>query len=479
MGRFGWLGFLLAVCPSFINALTIPGPVPGMEFVEIEPDTFEYGRVEEGGIAAKTGDSVWVRSYQMMTTEVTRGMWETVMGVDVSGFPDSSVVIGTGSDHPMTMVSLHDCMAFAESLSAMDTLHLYRVPIDRYWTYAACPGTYAPYSWGEDTLDVMDAHCWYAANSGDSLHPVASRTPNSLGIHDMFGSVWEWTTVAEGVEFQDTETGETVVGQVMRGGSVYAPAGLCRMDIWIPADSGAAYSDVGFRLIRRARSEEPEEDEDTRAAYERLLESHHWDNRFSLFAEPMLAVGGISHDFDDDDIQQFGYDVKGGCEQDAAYLRLGFGKQFGGFGAYAYGEAGHLGPGSLIDNHGPWILPEVLLRMNLLGGGIELRFRGVRARLGYGLYTGTAEIDEDTTGHYSPGSWTTDIEDGTGISYAIGYIAPFSEHWSAGLEWSQHFIDLRLAESGTGVPPSDHSARQSEVRFFANYRLPFNFSDIF
>jgi len=451
-----------------------------MEFVEIERDTFEYGRLEEAGMAVKTGDSLWVRTYQMMTTEVTQGMWETVMGVRVSSYLDSAGVNGIGPEYPMCMVSLYDCIAFAESLSAMDTLYLYRVPIDRYWIYAACPGTYLPYSWGEDTLDVMEAHCWFAANSGDSLHPVATREPNSLGIHDMFGNVWEWTTVSEGVEFQDTETGETAVGQVMRGGSGYSTAGVCRTDVWITADSGAAYTDAGFRLIRRARFQGTGEDEeDSRAAYERLLESHHWDQRFSLFAEPMLAVGGISHDFNDDDIEQFGYDVKGGCEQDAAYLRLGFGKQFGGFGAYGYGEVGHLGPGSLIDNHGPWILPEVLLRMNLLGGGIELRYRGVRARLGYGVYSGTAEIDEDTTGHYSPGSWTTDIEDGSGFSYAIGYIAPFSEHWSAGLEWSQHFIDLRLAESGTGVAPSEHSARQSEVRFFANYRLPFHFSDIF
>ena len=482
MGRFRFWGFVI-IFSSTLTAQTFPGPVPGMEFVEMHRDTFEYRRIEkDDGLTVISGDSMWVRTYQIMTTEVTQEMWQTVMDLDVSGYLDSAGVIGIGLQYPMCMVSLYDCIAFAESLSAMDTLYLYRVPIDRYWTYAAAAGTYTPYFWGEDTLEVMNSYCWHAVNSGDSLHPVATRAPNSFGIHDMFGNVWEWTTVYGGAELQDPETGEASVGQVLRGGSAYSPAGICGRDNWIPTDSSAAYSDVGFRLIRKALFNETEDDQESRIHHEVNLDSIRslqWDDRYALFLEPMLAVGSISHDFNDDDIEQFGYDVKNGCEQDAAYIRLGFGRQFGAIGAYGYGEAGYIGPGCLMDNHGPWILPEVLLSMNLLGGGMELRFWEVRARLGYGIYTGTAEIDADTSGAYPGESWNTDIEDGSGISYAIGLIFPASKRWSGGIEWSQHFIDLKLGQSGTGVPPSEHRAEQSEIRIFMNYRLPFYFSDIF
>lgn len=240
--------------------------------------------------------------------------------------------------------------------------------------------------------------------------------------------------------------------------------------IAVSLDSSEVYSCGGFGLSRTLSDHESASGTFSCGHMTDMLLR---DDRFAVFGEAMLSVGVISHDFDDDDIEQFGYDVKGGCEQDAAYFRAGIGKHFGLFGAFAYGEVGYLGPGAIFDNHGPWILPEVLLRMNMLGAGIELRYGLFRGRLGYASYGGKAEIDEDTTGAFSTDSWTTDIDEGGGINYAIGLQLPIDENWSAGLEWSQHFIDLRLAESGTGVIPTDHRARQSEIRFFGNYQLPF------
>lgn len=466
---------LAVLCsPAATAAQVLQGPVQGMEFVELPGGPFEYGRIEDVfGNVISPGDSVSLRSFQIMTTEVTQSMWEMVMGEDVALYLDSAGVEGIGPEYPMCMVSLEDCRAFANSLNDIDSLFSYRLLPDRYWTYACATGTYTPYPWGDDTLGVMAAYCWYSMNSGDSLHPAGSLAANLWSLHDMCGNVYEWTTLSGGVEFEDPETGETVRGQIIRGGSAYSKTYQCRMEYWIPVDTTAMYTDVGFRVARLPRATELIEIEIPQSV---ILDSLLREDRFAVFIEPMLAVGGISHDFDEDDIQQFGYDVKSGCEQDCAYLRIGLGKHFSRFGAFIYGETGHLGPGVLLDNHGPWILPEVLLRMNMFGGGLELRYFPVRLRLGYGSYTGEAEIDfdYDTTQTSSPtGSWTTDIVDGRGISYGIGLHIPVSETVAAGVEWSQHFIDLKLEESGTGVEPSDHKARQSEVRFFVNFQLPF------
>ncbi len=474
----GFVLFTLLISPVSSSAQVVPGPVPGMEFVELPGGDYEYVRVEDVfGDVLFEGDSVSIRPFQIMTTEVTQAMWEKVMGVDVQAYLDSAGVEFTGPEYPMCMVSLRDCIAFVDSLNSMDSLYSYRIPPDTYWTYACAAGTYTTFSWGADSLQVMSLHCWFSANSGDSLHTVASLSPNQWGICDMCGNVFEWTTVSGGVEFEDLLTGETGTGQVFRGGSVYSIARLCQRDYWVAADSAVRYSDCGFRVARMHRSSERDDAEQPRRV---VLDSLLREDRFAIYIEPMLAIGGISHDFNQDDIEQIGYDVKGGCEQDCAYLRAGLGKHFGRFGAFVYGEIGHLGPGVLIDNHGPWILPEVLLRMNLVGGGVEFRYYPVRLRLGYGSYSGEAEIDSDTTGTPFPGgSWTTDIVDGRGFSFGIGLHTPISENIAAGVEWSQHFIDLKLAESGTGVEPSEHTAKQYEVRFFVNFQLPFEWNAIF
>lgn len=195
-------------------------------------------------------------------------------------------------------------------------------------------------------------------------------------------------------------------------------------------------------------------------------------NGFLLFAEGGLAVGGISHDFNDDAIQQFGYPVKSGCEQDGASLRGGIGRYFSSFGTFIYGELGYIGPGALFDNHGPWILPEVLLSMTEIAGGIEFRYHPARVRFGYGTYLGTATVDQDTVGSGSPGSWSTDIQDGRGFHYAVGAQGPANEWLDVGVEWFQHFITLKLAESNTGAEPAEHSATQSGIRIYAAARLP-------
>jgi len=75
---------------------------------------------------------------------------------------------------------------------------------------------------------------WFGANSGKTVHEAGSeKATNKWDIHDMSGSVWEWTN-----DWYHLELGTSPVtdpsgpakglGRVLRGGSVEVAAELIR-----------------------------------------------------------------------------------------------------------------------------------------------------------------------------------------------------------------------------------------------------------
>ena len=62
----------------------------------------------------------------------------------------------------------------------------YRLPTDAEWQYACKAGT-TGYRYGP-----LDDIAWYDGNSAGRAHHVGEKAPNSWGLFDMLGNVWEW-----------------------------------------------------------------------------------------------------------------------------------------------------------------------------------------------------------------------------------------------------------------------------------------------
>ncbi|OAD22045.1 Sulphatase-modifying factor domain protein [Candidatus Thiomargarita nelsonii] len=99
---------------------------------------------------------------------------------------------------PVVCVSWYDGTAYAEWLSEQ-TGQQYRLPTEAQWEYAARAGTETKYWWGNTASHEYanygaDQCCSPLAEGKDRWEytaPVGSFAPNSFGIYDTAGNVWE------------------------------------------------------------------------------------------------------------------------------------------------------------------------------------------------------------------------------------------------------------------------------------------------
>ncbi len=222
----------------------------GMEFVCILPGSFAMGSPK----SEKHHEVVLSRGFFMQKTPVTVGQWREF--VKQSGHsPESGKWEHPGfeqtDEHPVTCVSWHDAMELARWLSKKGKGD-FDLPTEAQWEYACRAGSKAAYCFGDDPQQLNE-YAWFSENSGRGTHPVGTRKPNAWGLHDMHGNVWEWCSDWYG-EYPDGPSVDPKgpdkgSGRVVRGGSWYEHADLCRAAFrldFVPSDR---FDSLGFRLV--------------------------------------------------------------------------------------------------------------------------------------------------------------------------------------------------------------------------------------
>ena len=189
--------------------------------------------------------NICVKDFEIGKYEVTQGQWRAVMDENPSSFSSC------GEDCPVEMVSWDEAQEFIKRLNKK-TRSNYRLPTEAEWEYAARSGGKREEWAGTSQEAELVDYAWYAANAGESPHPVGQKQPNKLGIYDMSGNVWEWVLdIYKPTANTATSTDDrTVTGSVSRGGGWKAAAKDVRVSNRFYSHPAAKYSNQGFRLAR-------------------------------------------------------------------------------------------------------------------------------------------------------------------------------------------------------------------------------------
>jgi formylglycine-generating enzyme required for sulfatase activity len=217
----------------------------GMELVYVPAGSLMMGSNKHD--SEKPVHRVTIREgFYLGRYEVTQAQWQQVIGNNPSNFK--------GDDLPVEEVSWDDAQEFIRRINARGDGFTYRLPTEAEWEYACRAGTTGEYAGN------LDAMAWYDRNSGSQTHPVGQKQPNSFGLYDMNGNVWEWCEDYYHASYVGAPTNDSAWSRgdssdrVLRGGSWNGSDGNLRCAERNGGPSNNGNYAYGFRVVAISRS---------------------------------------------------------------------------------------------------------------------------------------------------------------------------------------------------------------------------------
>ncbi|WP_442948848.1 SUMF1/EgtB/PvdO family nonheme iron enzyme [Nostoc sp.] len=189
---------------------------------------------------------VTVPGFFMGKYAVTQEQYQAIMGSNINIFQK---IIGNnnnpsnfkGDKLPVEKVSWDEAVEFCKKLN-QKTRRKYRLPSEAEWEYACRAGTTTPFYFGETiTRDLVNYNGNYPYGSApkgeyrQQTTDVGKFPPNSFGLYDMHGNVWEWCQDVYNDNYQGAPkdgsawlTGKDNNSMLLRGGCWYYFARHCR-----------------------------------------------------------------------------------------------------------------------------------------------------------------------------------------------------------------------------------------------------------
>jgi formylglycine-generating enzyme required for sulfatase activity/tRNA A-37 threonylcarbamoyl transferase component Bud32 len=237
----------------FQDTLKDGGLAPKM--VVIPKGSFKMGDIQGGGDSdEKPVHHVTIDyDFAMSQYEVTFDEYDKFCEATGREKPSDS---GWGrGNRPVINVSWNDAKAYAKWLSEQ-TGRECRLPTEAEWEYAARAGTETKYWWGNE-VGRNNANCDGCGSQWDDKQtaPVGSFKANPFGLYDMNGNVWEWIEDSWHENYNGAPTDGSARKKsnenkvLLRGGSWYDDANLCRSADRVWDVQGSRFSSYGVRLV--------------------------------------------------------------------------------------------------------------------------------------------------------------------------------------------------------------------------------------
>ncbi len=235
--------------------------IPAGEFVMGSPAT-EAGRDRNEGPQRRVRIT---KPFYIGKFAVTQRQWTNLGEKNWSRWR----FVGDCRESPVEWVSWDDCQRVLKKLNApVKGKGTFSLPTEAEWEYACRAGTTTPFHFGETiSTDQANYNGDYVYGKGPrgvyrgTTVKSGSFKPNTFGLYDMHGNVWEWCQDRYALDYYKKKVTNDPQGpakgdeRVLRGGAWTYDPGNCRSAARVKTSPAMRDIFFGFRVVYRVVSD--------------------------------------------------------------------------------------------------------------------------------------------------------------------------------------------------------------------------------